>query len=172
MATSKDIQKEFIKTYLKPTLKEHGYKTSGQTWWKNMGDFFIVVNLQNSSYNSKEELSFCLNIGVALTEKLADKEKQKATYYDSAMPLREDAYLTEERQQLKKSKGGWLGYKITDKTNVNDFIADFKIDLEDNILKQLDKFKTLKDCVLFYEKFEIWGDNLKRQIAECGLKVD
>jgi hypothetical protein len=172
MVTSKDIQKEFIKTYLKPTLKEHGYKTSGQTWWKNMGDFFIVINLQNSSWNSKEELSFCLNIGVALTERLADKEKQKATYFDSAMPLREDSYLSEERQQLKKSKGGWLGYKITDKTSVNDFIADFKIDLEDNILKQLDKFKTLKDCVSFYEKFEIWGDNLKRQIEECGLKVE
>ena len=75
----KDIQKEFIKSYLKPTLKEHGYKTSAQTWWKNMGDFFIVINLQNSSLNSKEELSFCLNIGVALTEKLADKKKQKAT---------------------------------------------------------------------------------------------
>ncbi len=137
-----------------------------------MGDFFIVINLQNSSYNSKEELSFCLNVGVALTEKLADKEKQKATYYDSAMPLREDAYLTEERQALKKSKGGWLGYKITDKTNLNDFITDFKVDLEDNILAQLDKFKSLKDCVLFYDKFEIWGANLRRQIKECGLQVE
>lgn len=170
--TSKDIQKEFIKSYLKPTLKEHGYKTSAQTWWKNMGDFFIVINLQNSSFNSKEELSFCLNIGVALTEKLADKKKQKATYFDSSMPLREDAYLSEERQNLKKSKGGWLGYKITDKTNVNDFIADIKIDLEENILEQLGKFRTLKDCVLFYDKFAIWGDNLRRQIEECGLKIN
>ncbi|MGJ7032559.1 DUF4304 domain-containing protein [Niabella hirudinis] len=63
--TAKDIQTDFIKTYLKPTLKEHGYKTSGQTWRKSMGDFFIVINLQNSRWNSKEELSFCLNIGVA-----------------------------------------------------------------------------------------------------------
>ena len=172
MTTSKDIQTEFIKTYLKPTLKEHGYKTSGQTWWKGMGDFFIIINLQNSQWNSKEELSFCLNIGVALSEKLADKEKKKATYFDVATPLREDAYLTQERQKIKKAKGGWLGYKITDKTNINDFIADFKIDLESNILKQLDELKTLKDCVLFYEKFDIWVDNLKRQIAECGLSIN
>jgi len=73
--TAKDKQTEFIKTYLKPTLKSHDYRTSGQTWWKNMGDFFVVINLQNSQFNNKEELSFCLNIGVALTEKLADKEK-------------------------------------------------------------------------------------------------
>jgi len=169
--TAKDKQTEFIKTYLKPTLKSHDYRTSGQTWWKNMGDFFVVINLQNSQFNSKEELSFCLNIGVALTEKLADKEKKKATLFDIATELREDAYLTEDRKQLKKFKGGWLGYKITDTTNTSDFIADFKIDLEDNILMRLDQLKTLNDCVVFYEKFDYWGDNLKRQIKECGLKL-
>jgi Domain of unknown function (DUF4304) len=172
MTTSKEIQKEFIKTYLKPTLKEHGYKTSGQTWWKSMGDFFLIINLQNSQWNSKEELSFCLNIGVALTKKLADKEKKKATYFDLATPLREDSYLTEARQKIKKVKGGWLGYKITDTTNINEFIADFKIDLENNILEQLNELKTLKDCVLFYEKFGIWGDILKTQIEDCELTIN
>lgn len=168
--TAKDIQTQFIKTYLKPTLKIQGYKTAGQTWWRNMGDFFIVINLQNSQWNSKEELSFCLNIGVALTEKLADTEKKKATYFDLAIQLREDAYLTEERQQIKKDKGGWLGYKITDKTSLNEFIDDFKIDLEDNILKRINELMTLADCVSFYDKYEFWADNLKRQIEECGLK--
>jgi len=170
--TAKEIQTEFIKTYLKPILKLHDYKTSGQTWWKNMGDFFIVINLQNSQWNSKEEISFCLNIGVALTERLADKEKKKATYNDIETLLREDAYLTEERAKIKKEKGGWLGYKITDTTNLNDFVADFKIDLENNILKRLDDLKTLKDCVVFYEKFEFWGNNLKKQIEECGLDTN
>jgi hypothetical protein len=171
MVTSKDIQKEFIKTYLKPILKEHGYKTSGQTWWKDKGDFFIV-NLQNSSFNSKEELSFCLNIGVALTEKLADKEKRKASYFDLATHVREDAYLTEERLLAKKNQGGWLGYKITDKTELREFINDFKIDFEENILRILNGFKSLSDCVAFYDKFGSWTSGLKRQIEECGLKVD
>jgi hypothetical protein len=169
MPTAKDIQTEFVNTYLKPTLKEYGYHTSRYTWWKNMGDFFIVINLQNSQWNSKEELSFCLNIGVALTERLGDKQKKRATYFDIATNLREDAYLTEERQHIKKSKGGWLGYKITDSTNVNDFVADFKIDLEDNILKRLGLLTTLSECIQFYSKFEFWGNNLKRQIEECEL---
>ncbi|MCL2131576.1 MAG: DUF4304 domain-containing protein [Lentimicrobiaceae bacterium] len=169
--TAKEIQAEFIKTYLKPTLKLHDYRTSGQTWWKNMGDFFIVINLQNSQWNSKEEISFCLNIGIALTERLTDKEKKKATYFDLATHLREDAYLTAERQKIKKTKGGWLGYKVTDTTNLNDFVEYFKIDLENNILKQLDELKTLKDCVVFYEKFDFWGNNLKKQIEECSLNT-
>jgi len=170
--TAKEIQIEFIKTYLKPTLKLYGYKTSGQTWWKNMNDFFIVINLQNSQWNSKEELSFCLNIGVALTERLADKEKRKATYNDMAVQTREDTYLPKERIEIKKDKGGWLGYVITDTTNVQDFIDYFRIDLEDNILKRLDELKTLKDCVEFYEKVEFWGNNLKKSIEACGLNVN
>lgn len=169
--TAKDLQYHFIKTYLKPALKEHGYKTSGQTWWKNMREFFVVIHLQNSQSNSKDALSFCLNIGVALTRKLADKEKKKATYVDLATRLREDAYLTEERKAIKKSKGGWLGYKITETTNINHFIAEFRVDLEENILQQLDQLKSLKDCVFFYEKFDFWGNNLKRQIEECGLNI-
>lgn len=169
--TAKDIQKEFIKTYLKPTLKEHGYKTSGQTWWKDMDDFFIVINLQNSQWNSKEQLSFCLNIGIALTEKLADKDKKKATYFDLATQARENVYLPRGRQEIKISKGGWLGYKVTDTTNITDFISDFKIDLEDNILKILDSFKTLGDCVKFYEKYEHLAENLKNQMTECGIKI-
>ena len=170
--TAKEIQTEFIKTYLKPTLKSYGYKTSGQTWWKSMGDFFIVINLQNSQGNNKEEVSFCLNIGVALTERLADKEKKKATYFDIATILREDAYLTEERQKIKKAKGGWLGYLITDTTSLSEFIEYFKIDLEDNILKRLAELMTLKDCVKFYEKYEFWGNNLKKLIEECGLNIN
>ena len=168
--TAKEKEKEFIKTYLKPTLKLHGYKTSGQTWWKNMGEFFIVINLQNSQWNNKEGVSFCLNIGVALTELLKDKEKKKATYFDINPRLREDAYMTEERKS-QKTWGG-LGYEITDTTNLNYFTSDFKIDLEDHILKRLDELKTLKDCVLFYEKFDFWGNNLKKLIKECGLNVN
>ena len=137
-----------------------------------MGDFFIVINLQNSQFNRKEELSFCINIGVALTARLADEEKKKATYFDLATHLREGAFLSEERQKLRKDAGGWLGYKITDRTNVQEFIDYFKIDLEDNILPQLEELKTLKDVVEFFDGFEFWGKNLRRQIEECGMVVD
>ncbi len=167
---AKDLQLEFIKTYLKPTLKEYGYKTSGQTWWKNMGDFFIVINLQNSQWNSKDELSFCFNIGIALTVQLKDTEKKKATYSDMIGTLRESAFLPKERDLLEHRKGGWLGYVITDKTNVEEFINEIAIDVEENVLKILDQLKTLKDCVLFFERF-IQGRNLRIQMQKCGYEL-
>src|ERR1044072_8138487 len=97
--TAKEIQAAFIKSYLKPTLKTHGYSTNAQTWWKNNGNFFIVINLQNSQWNSKQELSICFNIGITLTALLRDKEKKKASYLDINTPVRETAYLPEERRR-------------------------------------------------------------------------
>jgi hypothetical protein len=64
--TAKEKQPVFIKTYLKPTLKLRGYLTKGQTWWRDQGDFFIIINLQNFSFNTKDHVTFCFNIGIAL----------------------------------------------------------------------------------------------------------
>ncbi|MCH7658849.1 MAG: DUF4304 domain-containing protein [Bacteroidetes bacterium] len=49
--TTKEKQAEFIKSYLNPTLNHFGYRKSGQIWWKDKGDFFNVINLQNYSWN-------------------------------------------------------------------------------------------------------------------------
>lgn len=45
--TAKEKQEILIKTYLKPLLKDKGYKTSGNNWWKNNETFYSVINLQN-----------------------------------------------------------------------------------------------------------------------------
>ncbi|MBZ4033182.1 DUF4304 domain-containing protein [Flavobacterium sp. 17A] len=57
---AKEKQLEFIKSYLKPTLKNLEYKTSGQTWWKDKGDFYTLINLQNFSWNTKDRVNFLL----------------------------------------------------------------------------------------------------------------
>jgi hypothetical protein len=169
---SLEILDKIVKAYLKPTLKAHGYKTSGKTWWKDRGEFFVVINLQNSQWNSSEDLSFCLNIGVALTSQLADKNKQKPNYSDLATNLREDAYLPEERRRSHPHYRGWLGYGITNKTDVADFIDWFRVDLEDLILPRLSESGTLTDCIEFYDKFDFWGENLRRQIRESGIDIN
>ena len=75
--TAKEKQAYIIKIYLKPTLKTFGYQTSGQTWWKDKGDFFNFINLQNYSWNSKDSVDFRFNIGIALKATIKDKQKKK-----------------------------------------------------------------------------------------------
>jgi len=163
---AKEKQIKFIKDYLKPMLKGEGFRTSGQTWWKIKDDFFVLINLQNSQWNSKEELSFCFNIGVGLTENIKDLRKKKVTYFDLATPLREGAYLSDFRQQHKYRKDGWLGYKITDKTEMTDFANELKTDFEIHILPKLNGLESIDDCLEFYSKFEFWNNVLKTQVEK------
>ena len=170
--TSQEIQAELIKTYIKPTLKSCGYKTSGRTWWKDLGDFFTVINLQTSQWSNKEKLSFCLNIGIGLTSTLAEKGKVRPTQFDAITYLRQNAFLSAERLEHLKKCGGGLGYVITRTTNLDEFVADFKIDFEGCILHRLDTFRTLQDCVAFHDRFEFWGGTLRRIIEENGICID
>ena len=165
--TAKEKQTQFIKTYLKPTLKTLGYKTSGQTWWKDKGDFFTLINLQNFSWNSKDSVDFCFNIGVALKATMTDTDKKKPTVHDLTVYLRENYYLPDNRQEYKfRNK---TGYMLTEKADLNDFVAELKLDFENYILPTLDKLNSLKDCVDRFGSITFWGDNLKKVIAENKL---
>ncbi len=162
--TAKDKQKEIIKTYLKPKLKDEGFRTSGQTWWKFKIDFFILINLQNSQWNTKDELSFCFNIGIGLTEKLKDGKNEKPSYFDLTTDLREDAYLSTKRNNQKYRKDGWLGYRLTNKTDLSDFKSELKKDFEEDILPKLNSLGSLEDCLEFYGQFDDEGQRLQSQL--------
>jgi len=165
--TAKEKQTEFIKTYLKPTLKNLGYQTSGQTWWKDKGDFFILIQLQNFSWNSKDSVDFCFNIGVALKATMKDTDKKKPTVHDLTVYLRESSYLPGSRQEYKiRIK---TGYVLTEQVDTNDFITELKSDFGNHILPTLDKLNSLQNCVDKFGDITFWGDNLKRVIAENKL---
>ncbi|MFT2008505.1 DUF4304 domain-containing protein [Pontibacter sp. 13R65] len=166
--TAKEKQKEFVKAYLKPRLKEEGFNTSGQHWWKNKGDFFLVINLQNSQWNSNDSLSFCFNIGVALTEKLNDPSKKKATFYDAGANIREEGFLPEDRKKHKYRKDSWLGYLLSSETDLEEFTEELKLDFEEYILPKLKNLNTLFDCIIFFKQFGFWGESLKRQVEELN----
>ncbi len=167
--TAKEKQTEFIKSYLKPTLKRFGYQTSGQTWWKDRGDFFDVINLQNYSWNSKDSVDFRLNIGVAVKATVKDQERKKATNYDLTTHLDEGVFLPD---RTKRKFGDNQGYSITDGTDLNEFILAFRDDFETYVLPVLEKSKSLSDCVRFYEQYPFWSDNLKRVIQENNLSLN
>jgi len=166
--TAKEKQTEFIKSYLKPTLKQFGYQTSGQTWWKDKGDFFSVINLQNYSWNSKDSVDFRFNIGIALKATVKDEQKKKATYNDLTTHLDEGTFLPDRK---KRKFGDNQGYSIKDGTDLIEFIKALKNDFEVYILPGLEKQKSLADCLEFYGRFPFWGDNLKRVIKENNISV-
>jgi len=161
--TAKDKQTEFIKNYLKPILKSNGFKTDRLTWWKEKGDFFIVINLQNYSWNNKNNVDFRFNMGIAVTKNLKDPKKQKATYNDLDVNVTEAGHLPQNRIYHRYKNN--VGYTITDDTDLGDFIKEFSIDLENEILPRLNKLTSLNDCLDYYKQFPFWGENLQRIIG-------
>jgi hypothetical protein len=164
--TAKEKQAQFVKTYLKPTLKYFGYQTSGQTWWKDKGEFFNVINLQNYSWNTKNNIDFRFNIGVALKATVKDDQKKKATLYDLTTHLSEGTFLPIGK---KRKFGNNQGYSITDTTDLDEFIDAIKSDFEAYILPALEEPNSLTECIKFYDRFPFWGDKLKRIITEKKL---
>ncbi len=163
--TAKEKQSIVIKTCLKTTLKQHGYLTNSQTWWRDQGDFFIIINLQNFSWNTKNDVTFCFNIGIALKSRMKDVLK-KPSYFDLTTHTRGGAYLSDSRKNIHRVE---TGYIIKSNTDVEDFIKELSVDFETEILPKLDKLKTINDCVEYYEQFPFWGDHLKRMINRDSL---
>lgn len=161
---AKEKQTAFIKTYLKPALKQYGYLTSGNTWWKDRDDFYIIINLQNFSWNTKEQASFCFNIGIAL--KATIKDHSKPSYNDLNILIRENGYLPDDRHTHNyKDK---TGYIIQAGTELAKFTDEFQLDFEQHILPALENLNTLEDCINHYTPIPFWGERLKRQIEELG----
>jgi hypothetical protein len=165
--TAKEKQIQFIETYLKPTLKKFGYLTSGETWWKDKGEFFILINLQNFSWNTKDNVDFCFNIGVALKVTMNEEDKQLPTVQNLTAYLKEGFYLPDNRQVYGFK--GKAGYVLSDHTILDDFIEELKSDFENHILPGLDKLNSLQNCIDKYGDITFWGDNLKSVIAENNL---
>lgn len=160
--TAKENQEILIKTYLKPLLKEKGYKTSGNNWWKNNIGFYYVINLQNFSFNSKDNIDFCFNIGIALEKFIADKTRKKVTGYDIAIPCREQSFISKNRQEHKFRKN--LGFHIEANTNMEDFKTEFRIDFEQNILPILESLNSIEECIEFYDKMPLWKNTFRKLV--------
>ncbi|MCO5950650.1 DUF4304 domain-containing protein [Mucilaginibacter flavidus] len=166
--TGKEMQLKFIKEYLKPLLKQQGYLTKGQTWWRGNDDFFTIINLQNFSWNLQDDVSFCFNIGVGLKATMKNP-KASPNIHDLTVGLRQGAYLTKAKEFNKHRNQ--TGYSVKTGDEFVEFVSIITADFEHDILPKLSDLKTLKDCVDYYEGTPFWGDNLKRVLIENNIPV-
>ena len=162
--TAKEKQKNFIKNYLKPTLKQAGFSTQGQNWWKKENGFFKIINLQNYSWNSQDSVDFRFNIGIGLTANVKDPQQKKATHHDLSIYLDEHYHLPKSRQKHKYLNN--QGYSISTSTDLTEFTNALQHDFEHGIIPALYGLKTLEDCLKFYQGAGFFHEQLKRQLEE------
>lgn len=49
---SAEKRKRILKEVVKPLLKEAGFRTKGQEWWRELTDGWLLIHLKNSQFNS------------------------------------------------------------------------------------------------------------------------
>ena len=158
---AKEKQTKFIKLHLKPFLKSRDYKNSNQTWWKDRGDFYNVINLQNFSWNSKDKIDFIFNLGIELKATLKDRTLKKVTHFDCVTHLGDVAFLPDSKN---RRFGSNLGYEIKSETDLDDFMISFFNDFSNYVLPKFEEPSNLKELIDFYKRFEFWGTQLEKQI--------
>ena len=158
---AKEKQTKFIKLHLKPFLKSRDYKNSNQTWWKDRGDFYNVINLQNFSWNSKDKIDLIFNLGIALKATLKDRTLKKVTHFDCVTHLGNGAFLPDSKN---RRFGSNLGYEIKSETDLDDFMISFFNDFSNYVLPKFEEPSNLKELIDFYKRFEFWGTQLEKQI--------
>ena len=158
---AKEKQTKFIKLHLKPFLKSRDYKNSNQTWWKDRGDFYNVINLQNFSWNSKDKIDFIFNLGIALKATLKDRTLKKVTHFDCVTHLGDVAFLPDSKN---RRFGSNLGYEIKSETDLDDFMISFFNDFSNYVLPKFEEPSNLKELIVFYKQYEFCGNQLEKQI--------
>lgn len=161
---AKEKQIDFINTYFKPTLKKYGYRFYGQTYFKLGGEIIPLINFQNYSWNSQNNVEFRFNIGFTTNDNIKNAKKAKISFSESWVQLSEGDYLEKENHSFRNE----IGYVIDDSTDLSDFTLELRDDFEKHILPKLDSMKTIDDCLDFHKKIEFWYTVIVNRMSNCA----
>lgn len=163
--TAIERQKEWIRKHLSPILKEWGYRRSGNTWTKDKGEFVNVINIQNYSWNTKDNVDFRFNIGIVIKASKSDEEKKRLSIHNAIVRF-------DEGMLLPKAKDGKYrnnqGYNINSATDIIDFTESTINDFVSYILPSMDQPSSLSECIDIYGNLPFWGDRLKKEFNMLG----
>jgi len=154
-----------IKEIYKPLLKEAGFKTSRNDWWKELDDGYLLIHIQNSQY-SLYNACFRMNICAAGKEDIIDEIKNQWMYCQMK-DLNQFHFLPHGGLTSPYCSGdmyeidGLKAYLPLD-TPIDVIRKDFREDFEVWILPELKKIHSMKDWEkLYQEKQEQRNDKME-----------
>ncbi len=140
----KDIFKQILNEIIKPKLKENGFKVFGNTFHRQESDFLIVFDIHKSSWNSLNDISFWLEIGI-----------YNETYYKFMFIENPPKLIRSNNCSIRFHSSGLIdngvasqNYQLT-KDTFESTTQKINSDLDNSILPFLNKLKHVKDVLVF-----------------------
>lgn len=136
-----NVLKQIIKDTITPLFKAKEFKKKGNNFAKVFPDFAWVVNIQNSKWNTKEEIEFIFNTGIF-------SDKVFGTFYKSEPPQFPTEIFSVLRLSVTELKGHsdeW--YKLTSTTEIEEVKRQVQRDIEHVIFPHFEQFQTIEDLI-------------------------
>ncbi|WP_416729778.1 DUF4304 domain-containing protein [Fictibacillus sp. JL2B1089] len=155
MVRMQDVFKHIVKETIAPSLKKLCFKKKGNNFARTFPGFSWTINVQSSSWNTREDVAFTINRGISI-------ECLYGTYYKDEppkFPLEVDAVMrlriSERKSTTDQHEDSW--YKLTPATNLEDLIEQVKGDIERVIIPHFQQLQSIQDIIIGLEKREAQG---------------
>lgn len=136
----KEEKKRIIKEIYKPILKENGFRTTGNHFWKHEKEFIKTFNIQFSSFNYEQNMSFYINIGLlfpVINELNNVETPEKPKEYNCNIRFRSNSLNGNSKMK----------HTINRETDINEFEKYLKKELNEYIIPFYNSLTEVENCL-------------------------
>ncbi|GAA4425347.1 hypothetical protein GCM10023188_06190 [Pontibacter saemangeumensis] len=133
-----------VKVGFHEVLKPLGFKKKGNNFYLQLENLGQIINIQKSSYYSKDHINFTINTGIFLPE------YWKGLFYNQdkevpSFPTEPECLIRKRIGELRNQNDTW--YDIDDNTEESQLISEMRANLENFILPYFNQLNT-KEALL------------------------
>jgi hypothetical protein len=142
-----------LKEIIKPALKQAGFKTSGNNFMKEEDGFIKVFSLENISWNTQDNVSFSLLIGITfpIIEKIRNRKISK-------FPSSSSSHFCITTNQLNKSQ---RLFDINPDTDIAEFRKYTSEVINNYVIPFFDKYSKIENCIELCTLYESYRYDIK-----------
>jgi hypothetical protein len=172
MAEPGDVAFNSVLKAMNGIFRSHGFKRTGQSFWRQSADCWQVINAQKSVYSTAEQKDFTINFGIcpkAVLEFSGRELEKPPLYYTCPIRFRINRFI-------EGSKDKW--WPVRDAASADSAIADIASLLNSKAMPFLDSLRTNDEILTLYSSglvlgFEIDRDEARLVLAaQSGQSVD
>ncbi|WP_221390352.1 DUF4304 domain-containing protein [Dyadobacter sp. NIV53] len=150
-----------VKSGFQEILKPLGFKKKGNNFYLQIQDFGHIVNLQKSSFSSKDHISFTTNVGIFIPEYW----NIMYNYHDDDTPSFPTELVCAIRKRIGSLTGeGDVWFELNEETMEELIVDKMRQNLRDYILPYFKSFSTRENLIHNLDKEDIVSSPLARII--------
>lgn len=137
-----------IKQGFNEVLKPKGFKKKGNNFFLQLPDLGQIINIQKSSFYSKDHIHFTINTGIFITEHWRGSIYNQGKALPS-FPTEPECLIRKRIGEIRKQHDTW--YDVDAKTDEDRLIPQMRENLERFILPYFNTVSTTQDALTLIE---------------------